>query len=43
MKALSEREAERLADGLTAAGTGLSHTESWARLIEETVEQSHVL
>ncbi len=43
VRALSEREAEKLADRLTEEGTGLSHTESLERLIEETVEKSHVL
>lgn len=43
VKALSEREAERMADGLTDARTGLSHTENWERLIGDTVEKSHVL
>ncbi len=42
VKALSEREAEELADGLTEAGTGLSCTEEWAALIKETVERSHI-
>ena len=42
VRALSEREAEELADGLTEAGTGLSCTEEWAALIKETVERSHI-
>lgn len=43
VRALSEREAEELAEGLTAAGSGLSRREGWESLIEETVEKSHVL
>lgn len=43
VRALSEREAERLAEELTDAGTGLSHTAEWESLIGETVEKSHGL
>lgn len=43
VRALSEREAERLAEELTDAGTGLSHTAEWENLIGETVEKSHGL
>ncbi len=42
VRALSERDAEELADRLTEAGTGLSCTEEWAALIKETVERSHI-
>ena len=41
VRALSEREAENLAEGMAETGAGLSHTEEWKRLIGETVERSH--
>lgn len=41
VRALSEREAEELAEGLAQSGAGLSHTREWAELVRETVEKSH--
>ena len=41
VRALSEREAENLAEGMAETGAGLSHTEEWKKLIGETVERSH--
>lgn len=40
---LTEQEAEAVLKEITAAGTGLSHTEEWQKIIRETVENSHSL
>ena len=43
IRQLSEQEGEALLKEITEAGTGLSHTEEWQKIIRETVENSHSL
>lgn len=43
VRQLSEQEAESLLKEITEAGTGLSHTEDWQKIIRDTVENSHSL
>ncbi len=43
VRALSEREAERLLEEREESETGLSHGKEWAAVIDETVARSHTL